>query len=326
VDVERRDARLERAEHALDVLVAVVEVEREVVLAGLPRRELRALAPAPEAGVAQEVREPARAALNVAPREPAIAERDHLAVGDAIGDRVVDDAEIERHRSLRSEGMGRASGRCGPPPDGRISIRKRWRQDERRVGAGPRRPRRRSGDVLLVAAVRLEIGDRDRRRASSTTRRTRRTPRSGEHGERPRHERGAVGRVESLRDTKTTSGAASARSRSSVGSSSGGAAKHSSAISSSPGASASASGNASGLATPPTSTGAPTCHAPPSPAGRAAEAQAAPSPKPLTANVTVPPRPHDPSPGSGQPGAGATSPTSACMPPGVVALPESVAQ
>ena len=58
VDVERGDPRLERAEHALEVLVAVVEVDREVVLARLVSLELRPLDAASEALVDEVVREP----------------------------------------------------------------------------------------------------------------------------------------------------------------------------------------------------------------------------------------------------------------------------
>ena len=43
VHVERGDAGSVRAEHPLDVLVAVVQVEGEVVLAGLPPLELWSL-------------------------------------------------------------------------------------------------------------------------------------------------------------------------------------------------------------------------------------------------------------------------------------------
>jgi hypothetical protein len=43
VDVERGDPGLERSEHRLEVLVAVVEVDREVVLPALVAGEIGAL-------------------------------------------------------------------------------------------------------------------------------------------------------------------------------------------------------------------------------------------------------------------------------------------
>ncbi len=78
VDVERRDTGLERAEHRLEVLVAVVQVDREVVLAALVAGELRPLGVHAEPGVDQVVGQAPRALGHVGPREPAVAEDEAL--------------------------------------------------------------------------------------------------------------------------------------------------------------------------------------------------------------------------------------------------------
>ena len=58
VHVERGDPRLQRPEHALEVLVAVVEVDRQMVLTGLVSLERRPLDPAAEPLVDEVVGEP----------------------------------------------------------------------------------------------------------------------------------------------------------------------------------------------------------------------------------------------------------------------------
>ena len=97
VDVEGHGARLVGAQHALDVLVAVVEVQREVVLPRLPRRQRVALALAAEPGVDQQVGQPPRAHLQVAPGEAAARGDDRLALGNDGGDRLVDLGQRKRH-------------------------------------------------------------------------------------------------------------------------------------------------------------------------------------------------------------------------------------
>ena len=97
VDVERREPGLERAEHRLEVLVAVVEVDREVVLPRLVAGEPLALDDGAEAAGEQRVREPPRAIGDLGPREPPVAEHDALAVRDRRGDRLVGRREVEVH-------------------------------------------------------------------------------------------------------------------------------------------------------------------------------------------------------------------------------------
>ena len=95
VDVERSDPRLQRAEHALEVLVAVVEVDREVVLARLVSFELRPLDAAAEALVDEVVGEPPGPLGHLRPREPPIAEHQALVVGPRGRDRLVHVGEAE---------------------------------------------------------------------------------------------------------------------------------------------------------------------------------------------------------------------------------------
>ena len=95
VHVDRHAARLERAEHALQILVAVVEVERDVVLARLPVLEGGAIRMAAEPVPAQNVGQTARAIRGVPPREASIAKDEALALGIALGDGLVNGGEIQ---------------------------------------------------------------------------------------------------------------------------------------------------------------------------------------------------------------------------------------
>ena len=115
VDVERRDARLVRAEHALEVLVAVVEVETEVILARLPVAQRRALDPAAESAAAKIVREPPRAIGERAPGETAVAKDDALAIWDLRGDRFLNRGEVEARVAWSGGGVD-AHGLRGRAP------------------------------------------------------------------------------------------------------------------------------------------------------------------------------------------------------------------
>ena len=99
VHVERCDPRLERAEHRFEVLVAVVEVDREVVLARLVSGELSTLDDLAEAPVQQRVREASRAVVDLGPRQSPVAEDDALSIGDRGGDCLMGSREVEIHRS-----------------------------------------------------------------------------------------------------------------------------------------------------------------------------------------------------------------------------------
>ena len=95
VHVERGDPRLQGTEHALEVFVAVVEVDRQVVLTGLVSLESRSFDPAAEPLDDEVVGEPARPVGHVSPREPPIAEHQALVVGTCGRDRLVDVGEAQ---------------------------------------------------------------------------------------------------------------------------------------------------------------------------------------------------------------------------------------
>ena len=125
VHVQRRDAGLEGAEHALEVLVAVVGVDGQVVLPRFVPLEAAALALCAES-VPREHGGQAPAALGQLPeREPAIAEDHRLAIGDRCCDGVIESGEIELHVFLQVGRSGMvtrwtasscASGTSGPSP------------------------------------------------------------------------------------------------------------------------------------------------------------------------------------------------------------------
>ncbi len=97
VDVEGDGARLRAADHRLEVLVAVVEIETDVILAGLPGRERGALAMAAEPRVGEQVREPPTADRELAPGQTSARGDDGLALGDRGGDGFVQIGEREGH-------------------------------------------------------------------------------------------------------------------------------------------------------------------------------------------------------------------------------------
>ena len=86
---------LNDAEHRLEVLVAVVQVDRQVVLAALVTGERRSLDMAAEAAVDQVVGQPAGALGDVGPGETAIAEHEALGVGPCLADRFQDLGKAE---------------------------------------------------------------------------------------------------------------------------------------------------------------------------------------------------------------------------------------
>ena len=99
VHVHRRDPGLVRAEHRLEVLVAVVGVDGQVILVRLvPGEPGPALGSGAEAAVVEDVGEPPGALGHVGVAEAPIAEHDARAVGDGGGDRLVHDGEVEIRR------------------------------------------------------------------------------------------------------------------------------------------------------------------------------------------------------------------------------------
>ncbi len=101
VHVEGGDAGAVGAEHALEILVAVVEGEREMVLARLPARQLVPFAVHTEA-LGVQVRGEALGAIgHVAVAEAVVAPDDALAVGQALDEDVEGLGQVELHSRLR---------------------------------------------------------------------------------------------------------------------------------------------------------------------------------------------------------------------------------
>ena len=95
VHVEGGDPGAVGAEHALEVLVAVVEGEREMVLARLPARQLAPLAVHAQALAVQVVRQPLGPLGHVAVAEAAVAPDDAFAVGQALDQDVEGLGQVE---------------------------------------------------------------------------------------------------------------------------------------------------------------------------------------------------------------------------------------
>ena len=99
IDVERRNPRLVGAQHPLQVLVAVVEIQRQVVLPGLPTRQPCAFLATAEAVDAQHVGQASAAVGDRSPVEAAVAEDQAVPIRDALRDGLVDVGQI-KHGSL----------------------------------------------------------------------------------------------------------------------------------------------------------------------------------------------------------------------------------
>ncbi len=99
VDVEGRHPGLQRPEHRLEVLVAVVQVDRQVVLAALVPGEVGALGVHAEALLDQVVGQPACPFGDVRPRVPAITEHQAVGIGSRRRDGLVDLGQAELRRA-----------------------------------------------------------------------------------------------------------------------------------------------------------------------------------------------------------------------------------
>src|SRR5690606_22854608 len=95
VDVERRHPGAEGAQHGLDVLVAVVEVDAEVVLAGLVPGQRVPLGVGPEPPRPQVGAEPGAAVDHLGEGQPPVPPDQALAVGVLRGDRVEGVGQVE---------------------------------------------------------------------------------------------------------------------------------------------------------------------------------------------------------------------------------------
>src|SRR5262249_60800501 len=97
VHVDEGGARLQRAVHRFDPLGAVVEVERDVILPGLPGLETPALGVAAEAEAAERARDPPAARGEVGVPDDAASPHHGPAAGDLIGDALLDEPEVHEH-------------------------------------------------------------------------------------------------------------------------------------------------------------------------------------------------------------------------------------
>jgi hypothetical protein len=97
VDVERSRPRLPCSEHPLEVLVAVVEVQGDVVVHRLPARTRSELGAEPDAGVEQHAGQSAGAVSDVGPAQSSVPEHQAVAVGMGGGDRLGDHSDVQLH-------------------------------------------------------------------------------------------------------------------------------------------------------------------------------------------------------------------------------------
>ena len=246
VDVEGHGARLEGAEHALEILVPVVEIEGDVVLPGLVPGEAGALAAAAEPVAAQHVGEAPRAVRDLRPAEAPLAEHQALALGHRLGDGLVERGEIQHGERMLPEReaevpereggpAGRALGgapaaeapvgplgaaaapRAPPRLPGARPAAPRRRRARRPAPPGPRR-RRRSGSLARARARTTGAPRRRRRRRRAGSRRRGGSPRSP--GSSPRapaprtsDRRGTPRRGAGTRDVRRDSARACRRGR-----------------------------------------------------------------------------------------------------------------
>src|SRR5438876_5760991 len=94
IDVHADGPRLERAHQRFEVFVAVVEVERDVILPRLPRLEPVALDRAAEAEAGERAAEAAAAPIELGVGEATVPPNQRLAVGDRAGDEILDGREV----------------------------------------------------------------------------------------------------------------------------------------------------------------------------------------------------------------------------------------
>jgi hypothetical protein len=128
VDVDGRAPGLGGAEHALEVLVAVVQVQRHVVLQRDPAVLVGPLLAEAQAGIAQDGGQPSGAIGDLGPRQPTVPPHEALPVGDGGRNGLVQGGEVQlfgdvedghrvrnvRHRYARLAPC-RPSSSPGPP-------------------------------------------------------------------------------------------------------------------------------------------------------------------------------------------------------------------
>src|SRR4029077_9101494 len=86
-----------RPVHELDPLGTVVGEDRDVVLPGLPRLEIGALATAAETEPSQRPADATGAPGPLRARERPVAPHDRLAVADVAGEKLLEEREVHEH-------------------------------------------------------------------------------------------------------------------------------------------------------------------------------------------------------------------------------------
>ncbi len=109
VHIERCDARLPCSEHRFEVFVAVVEVDRKMILTGFVQVEFMTFAVAFVSTVGQEVGEPSGSIGDLRPGEPAVAVYETELVGSRGGN-----GFMERREAHLAHGAEHRQGRLGP--------------------------------------------------------------------------------------------------------------------------------------------------------------------------------------------------------------------
>ncbi len=115
VDVERSEACLVGTEHALQVLVAVGQIDRHVVLARLVIGELGPFGDGTKTPVDQSVGEASRAIGDIGPGETPITPNQAFAIGIPLGDRFVESRQVDLgHHPVLAPGStsGEKAKRC----------------------------------------------------------------------------------------------------------------------------------------------------------------------------------------------------------------------
>ena len=137
VDVERRHPGPMGADHRLQVLVTVAQVQPDVVLAGLVPGELVALGVAAEALRHQIARDPVDPGVHLRVGEPTVPPDHHLLVGDGLSGGAKDGGEVEADGAAHVDSLPKASAEPTPPsgPRGRMAMLKGDHVPDDRRGA-----------------------------------------------------------------------------------------------------------------------------------------------------------------------------------------------
>ena len=114
IDIEGDTARLEGTEHPLKVFIAIVEIERDMVLSGLPALEAGSLSATAQVVRPQYIRKPPRAIGHLGPTETAVPEDNALAFRNDFGNGFVNQGEVHHVEGTPEVGPRRAKSLVFP--------------------------------------------------------------------------------------------------------------------------------------------------------------------------------------------------------------------